>query len=352
MKIQIKKQLNKYREIRYNLRHKNEALRILDIIEKDTNYKLNNKMKKLIDEYANEVLGSKMYAPWLYVYTAYNQEFKEGWIPDNYFGYIVAPKVNNGLGTLAATKTLSKKVLHTDLLPDKFYVIDNTLYDINFNIVSNKNLKEVLFKESNDYFLKLNNSSQARGVFKISKNNFELDQIYGKGDAVIQTPIIQADFFEEVVPGSVATLRINTVKNKNKEIEFSSSFLRFGRQNETFVKVKSSINVPIIDSDGSFGIFASDPSWKRYYSHPDTGYEFAGKKVPYFKEVVRTCTELHKKIPHVGIIAWDVSVTNEGEIFLMEWNAKHPGIKFPEATVGPTFKELGWDKLHREERKT
>jgi len=63
-------------------------------------------MRSTIDDYALEILGSKMYAPWLYVYTAYNQEFKEGWIPDNYFGYIVAPIVNKGLGSLAATKTL------------------------------------------------------------------------------------------------------------------------------------------------------------------------------------------------------------------------------------------------------
>src|SRR5699024_955319 len=241
---------------------------IFDVIEKDTNYKLSNKMRSTIVAYALEILGYKMYAPRLYVYTAYNHEFKEGWIHDNYFGYIVAPKVNKGLGTLAATKTLSKKVLHTDLLPDKFYIIDDTLYDLNYNIIPNDKIKGNLFKESNELFLKLDNSNQARGVFKISSENFNLKQLFDKGDAVIQSPIKQADFFEEVVPGSVATLRINTIKNNNHQIVFSSSFLRFGRLNEEFVKVNSSINVPILDINGTFGEFASDPIWKRHYSHP------------------------------------------------------------------------------------
>ena len=347
MKSQIKKQLDKYKEKRYNIRHGKEALKILDVIEKDTNYKLSNKMRSTIDDYALEILGSKMYAPWLYVYTAYNQEFKEGWIPDNYFGYIVAPKVNKGLGTLAATKTLSKKVLHTDLLPDKFYIIDDTLYDLNYNIIPNDKIKGNLFKESNELFLKLDNSNQARGVFKISSENFNLKQLFDKGDAVIQSPIKQADFFEEVVPGSVATLRINTIKNNNHQIVFSSSFLRFGRLNEEFVKVNSSINVPILDINGTFGEFASDPIWKRHYSHPDTGFKFAGNKIPFFKNAVDACIKLHQKMPHLGIIAWDISLSNEGKIYLMEWNAKHPGIKFPEAAVGPTFKDLNWDKLHK-----
>lgn len=347
MKKTMKKQINNYKKKRYDSLHKQEAYKILNVIEKDTNYKLTNKTKNRIDDYAKEVLGSKSYAPWLYVYTAYNQEFKEGWIPDNYFGYIVAPTVNKGLGHLAATKTLSKKVLQTNLLPDKYYVIDNVLYDIEFNIIPNNRIKEVFFLDSDYFFMKLNNSSQARGVFPIYRNEFDIQDIFGKGDAVIQTPIIQTDFFEEVVPGSVATLRINTIKDKKNKIRFSSSFLRFGRKNEDFVQVKSSINVPIVDTNGSYGTFASDPLWKRHYSHPDTGYKFKGKKVPYFKKVIDTCLDLHKRVPHLGIIAWDIAITNKNEIKLMEWNAKHPGIKFPEAAVGPTFKDLHWDELHK-----
>jgi len=83
MKKISKKKLNNYKKHNYDHRHKMEAYQV---IEKDTNYVLSNKNKSIIDEYAKEVLRSTVYSPWLYVYTAYNQKFIEGWLPDNYFG--------------------------------------------------------------------------------------------------------------------------------------------------------------------------------------------------------------------------------------------------------------------------
>lgn len=109
MNKKAKKILKNIKKIRYDYVHKKEALKALKNIEDDTKYTLSAKDKSYIKEYAKETFGSTVYAYWLYVYTAYNQKFKEGWIPDNYFGNVVIPKINKGIGHISNMKTLSKK---------------------------------------------------------------------------------------------------------------------------------------------------------------------------------------------------------------------------------------------------
>ena len=49
-------------------------------------------------------------------------------------------------------------------------------------------------------------------------------------------------------------------------------------------------------------------------------------------------------MPYVRAIGWDVSVDKNDDVHVMEWNGNHNDIKFSEATVGPCFLGLGWEK--------
>src|SRR5690348_5528889 len=49
------------------------------------------RLVKLANAYSRDVFGSIKYAPWLRVYAAISGGFKEGWIPDNYYGIVVDP---------------------------------------------------------------------------------------------------------------------------------------------------------------------------------------------------------------------------------------------------------------------
>src|SRR5699024_7573129 len=184
------------------------------------------------------------------------------------------------------------KIIQTDKLPDKFYVIDRVMYDENFNIIPYGQIEKTIFSLSDEYYLKLDYSNQGKGVFKISRNHFDLNQILNQGDAVLQTPIKQSKFFDEILTDNVSTLRILTYKYNNNEIKFAASCLRVGRKNDDIVQASTSIKVPIIDEEGTFNAFANgDSDWKRFYEHPDTGYKFAGNKIPYFKNAVNDCID-------------------------------------------------------------
>src|SRR5437879_4239473 len=106
---------------RYDEYHKKEALKAVGAIEAYNGARLTPSLKKRADDYAIAVLGKKAYAPWLYVYALVGGAFKEGWIPDNFFGRVVWPAVNNGLGELTHYKSLTNVVLKTDSLPDIAY---------------------------------------------------------------------------------------------------------------------------------------------------------------------------------------------------------------------------------------
>lgn len=345
--LQIKKSVNKITELKYHNTHKKKAMFALNNIEKDTNYSLSLKEKSYIKNYAKERFGSTKYAYWLYVYTAFNQEFKEGWIPDNYFGLVVAPAINNGLGKLANVKTMTNRLINSSILPDKIYKINNQFYDRNNQFIEDEVLEDLLFDDKkNEYFVKKDDSNQGRGVFRLTYNNFDMNYFKKLNNFVIQSSIKQNPFFDEIVKGSVATVRVTTVKVKNK-IETRGYFLRVGREGSASINSESYIRVPIKNIHGELGEHAIDVNWQRLYKHPDTSFTFEGKKIPGFYKATKELEKIHEKFPHFSIIGWDISITEDENPQIIEWNADHPDVKFTEATIGPTFKDLNWESLSK-----
>jgi len=101
--------------VKWYFKHKREKDRAKKALQTIEGYrgKTEAKLIKLSNAYAQEVLGNKVCAPWLQVYSALQNEFKEGWIVDNYYKKEVVPKqreiqlmewnaLNNGI-TLSET---------------------------------------------------------------------------------------------------------------------------------------------------------------------------------------------------------------------------------------------------------
>jgi hypothetical protein len=112
------KAIDAARSSHYHDWHKKEAMKAVRVIETCNSQELTPALKKIADEYSRDIFGSRRYAPWLYVYSLVNGQFKEGWIPDNFFGKIVCPRVNKELVAVTGFKTFSNVVLRTNALPD------------------------------------------------------------------------------------------------------------------------------------------------------------------------------------------------------------------------------------------
>jgi hypothetical protein len=342
----VVKSILKYRHARrYHQKHAKETDHILKSIVKHTGRKLDEKCKKLCDDYAVEILGHKRYAPWLYVYSRISGEFKEGWIPDNYYGSMVVPKLQGKYGRISFLKPLNRLFFQCDLFPDLLSYVNGIFFDSDYKVVPAKSVNSILFRDQDRIVFKLDTSRKGRGIYVFNRESFSLEKIKQLGNGLFQRFIKQHDLLTKFTQSSVATLRLTTICEDDGTVSVRAGYLKMARQNETHVKAKNSVLVPINPEDGVFNDFGYKPGWIKTKMHPDTNMAFSGQVIPHFEECVETVTALHKKVPFARNIGWDLTVDNAGNVQIMEWNGWHNGVKFAEATQGPCFADLGWEKL-------
>jgi hypothetical protein len=335
--------LRKFLEIEYHRRHRRQALAILKSLEKDKG-KISREEKLTCDAYARGVFGSKKYAPWLYVYTKNQGEFKPGWIPDNYYGNVVLPRIKSDYGKISAFKSLQQFILKSELLNDTITRINGQFFTPNLLWIDPANVKKILFKFSSQVVFKEDDSLQGLGVRIFDTKNFDLEDISKLGNGVFQPYIEQHAVLSGFNPGSVATLRITTTSHMG-EVKIRGSYLRLGRLGDAHIKSASAIKVPVDTVTGCLSNEGFSPKLERLLHHPDSKIAFSGTVVPAFALAIKYVQELHAKVPFIGCVGWDLAIDYECKIRLLEWEGEHNDIKFMEATQGPMFRDLGWESF-------
>ena len=343
-KVFVKKMVNNYLSYRYHKEQKHVANRILKSIE-SVKGKTDPKLIKLSNDYACDVLGWSGFSPWLNVYCAVNQNFKEGWIPDNYYDKVVVPALKGDYGKVSELKSFTNKIFKSDFFPDRIYYVNGLWFSNDYQIISDEKIKEIIFKKSKKVVFKIDNSFQGKGVFLLEESKFEQNKIHLLGNGVVQDFIEQHSFFKELMPGSVSTIRITTVVDDDGIASMRACYLRIGRNFDSHVKSESHIRVPIKMETGELFEYGYLTNWFTIDKHPDTNILFAKKQIPNFAKCVTVALDLHKSVPFVRCIGWDMTVDKNNNVQVMEWNGTHNDIKFSEATQGPCFSDLGWEKL-------
>lgn len=331
-------------DVAYHKSHAYRARKILRGLERVLG-RVPERERRRCDEYAIDVFGHRDFAPWLQVYTALARTFKEGWIPDNFYGAAVVPALKGWYGKVSSLKPLNRLVFGSDLFPDIGAYVNGIFLDTDYQPVEPARFRELLFKENEKVAFKLDNSAQGRGIVFLTRDSFDEQQVRSFGNGVFQKFIHQHALFNEFAPNAVATLRITTAVDDQGKVAVRSSYLRLGSGKDTHVQSKTHVRVPIDIASGAFAEQGFMPDWLPTPVHPDSGKAFAGNAVPSFARCAAAVRELHAKVPYARCVGWDVAVDTEGAVRIMEWNAQHNDIKFSEATQGPCFRDLGWEKL-------
>jgi hypothetical protein len=244
------------------------------------------------------------------------------------------------------SKTIARRILGTELIPDLAYCINGFWLDRDHRQLQTSKLKDYLFADADAVFVKADRGARGEGVRKITRDEFDLEQLSRLGNIVVQSAIRQHPFFNQFTPDCVSTLRITTVKPPGQSAEHKASILRFGHAGATFV-TGDAIRVPVIDDRGTLSERAADASWVPHMVHPDSRVAFSGKHIPGFQRAVAMCEKLHDESPFAVLIGWDVAIDRSGAPVLMEWNEGAAGIALSEASLGPCFKNLGWENVWR-----
>lgn len=330
----------------YNYESNKQAKAALKAIE-GIKGKTDPKLITQANEYAKDVLGSRVYAPWLRAHSAMCGTFKEGWIPENYFGNIIVPNLQGETGATSFLKSLSKKIFHSNQFPDIGYFVNGSFYSEEYEHIDQSKAVQYLFQDNNRIVYKLNNSFQGRGLFVFDTDSFAIENLKRLGDGVFQRYIQQHQFFNAIMPNSAATIRILTVMNQLGAASVRAVYLRVGRNRDTHVTSNSQIAIPVNIENGKLNEYGHLKSWYVLESHPDTGFEFKDKVIPHFQGLLKKALELQNAMAFVKCIGWDMIVDTNNHIQVMEWNGFHTGIGFAEFTQGPCFKDLGWERLWR-----
>lgn len=329
---------------RYHYNHITQAKRILKRIEGGKG-SLSQSVVKQCDEYAVDILGHRHFAPWLYVYSVIAGRFKEGWIPDNYYGSAVIPKLKGDYGIVSALKPLHSAIFSHSCFPDLLSYSNGLYFDTECRVLPADSIKDRLFADQGRVVFKLNNSSRGRGIFFFDRESFDPSKIHKLGNGLFQRFIRQHREFQEFAKDSVATLRMTTVLLDDGTASLRASYLRLGIGTDTHVQSESHVRIPIDINSGTFSDIGFTPDWVEIEYHPTSKMRFRGKVIPAYDACHRLVTTLHRRVPYARCIGWDLAVDEQENVSVMEWNAQHNDIKFSEATQGPCFSDLHWEQL-------
>lgn len=306
---------------------------------------ISKKLMRDCDNYAIDILGHKKYAPWLYIYSAISGQFKEGWIPLNFYEAQVIPNIKGYYGDCSYLKPLNSFFFKTDKSPDLGSFVNGLFLDRFYRAHSFKELKSILFNNCTRVVFKVDNSLQGQGIYIFNKSNFSAKVLERLGNGVFQSYVNQHSLFNEYTLDSVATIRITTAVDDAGNASVRGAYLRLGVAQDTYVRSETAIRIPIGISTGVLADTGYMPSWITVNSHSDSRKNFTNVKIPSFENCINVVKSLQMKVPFVRCIGWDVTVDNEGEVVVLEWNGVHNGISFSEATQGPSFADLGWEKF-------
>jgi hypothetical protein len=330
----------------FHARHWAEAKRARRAIEKSKG-PTDPRQLRTATEYAGDVLGWRGYAPWLHLYTAVAGEFREGWIPDNYYARVVLPRMKGLYGRMSNLRALNMKVFDSSSFPDVASSVNGIFYTPRAEPIADADMVKFLAGAADVLIFKGDDTVRGQGISFLDTAALTLGRLKELGNGVFQTYIRQHEFFGDFTSSAVATLRITTAVDDDGRPSVRACYLRLGRTGDTHITVKRRIRVAVDPAEGWLAGSGFLPSWEPVGRHPDTGLSFEGRQIPFFSKCVSTVLDLHAKCSLARCIGWDVVVDTDDEVKIMEWNGMHNDIKFSEATQGPCFAGLGWDRLHR-----
>ena len=297
-----------------------------------------------IKKYAKNELGSSSYWPWLVLYSEIRERFIPGWIPQDYYRFVLLKKYNTELAIrISESKTMDYQFFPEFAFKPLFYQIYGNLYSPEGELLSNLEVNDLLKKYNAELVIKESYGWQGKQVTFLHSNEFGLDNLKKNKSYTIQPVIKQHEELEKIHPSSVNTIRVNTYLDEKGAPVLLNALLRFGIDGSRVDNSSNGGSICFIGEDGKCEKWSYD-----YYSsksgthHPNTNVEFSKIKIPNYALLLRKCLNSHKKFPYARIIGWDIAINLDGEPVLLEWNTNVPSLWKSEAIKGPL-----WEKIPR-----
>lgn len=204
-----------------------------------------------------------------------------------------------------------------------------------------------LFKIAPDCFIKKSDSNQGKDVFKVNIDNLNevVKKIDIKEQYIIEKTIVQHHAVSEINPDCLNTLRVMTYRSGDR-VEVADCIFKMGVKGiHADNGVVGGMFIPYDIKNNKLACTAYQNithGAKSFEKHPDTGFIFKDKPLPFPKEILKMAKEAALLFDREWI-GWDIGYSPDGPIFV-EGNGG-PSIVFMQiASKGlfadPLYKEV------------
>ncbi|MBR2182351.1 MAG: hypothetical protein IJ858_02820 [Acidaminococcaceae bacterium] len=215
---------------------------------------------------------------------------------------------------------------------------------IDLDIATEAEISDFLNRHK-EFFLKEKMGMEGRGVKKLDNRQVtDVHKFRQKHQGyILEEAIVACNEIAEFCPASVNTLRVTVLKNQHtKKFEIMSAVIRtsIGAETDNFT-----LGGIVADIDIETGRIISkgiNSKGEEFEFHPVSGKRFENFVIPCWNDIVDTIFELCEIYPLAGYVGFDVVVSNDRGVLIIEGNdnAHHGNYQLAKRRgMWPDFKE-------------
>lgn len=295
--------------------------------------KLTKAQKKEVNDFYISMIGKKVPLYSHEYFYSRTGVFSKDYIPKDFYTLEIRPRANvYGFQAAYDDKNIYDLILAGENLVHTFLKNMNGYYYYEGKPVSEEeaiklcqNLDNVIIKPSMEL--------QGNGVKMLSVKNGKTnvdDKTIGevfkqyKHNFLIQERVKQHKDIAALNPSSVNTMRILSYRS-GMEVLIVYSVIRIGRGGQVIDNQCAGGISTTITKDGKLGKAAFGGYSEDDVRVTDSGITLDGYQLPSYDKAIEFVKRLHMKLPYFNIIGWDVSIEENGEPILIEYNTD-PGL--------------------------
>ena len=270
------------------------------------------------------------------------------YIPQEFYLNMVLPYYNNS----RVVDAYKDKNAFELFVPKKFLPatvmkrINGDFYDPDggyiTNDVNSQKLIDCLSAENEVIVKNAMDSGRGQNVRKYSikspQDAAEILKAWTARDYVVQKGIKQHPFFAQFNKSSVNIIRVNTWYHEGR-VEVSTPVLRFGMPGYAtdvcYIDGKETVNLIGVTDDGYLRDKVVD--LRGEVKDLNAVFPNINREVPSWQKIVAMISEGASRLKQTHIIGWDVTVTEEGEPKVIEYNILVPSTYSSQVTDGPMW---------------
>jgi Sugar-transfer associated ATP-grasp len=300
---------------------------------------LNRHVKRTIKEYAKQRFGKTAYWPYLALYTEIRGEFIKGWLPYDYYRFVLLPKINPKPSMYLSTqKTYDYRLFGEFAIRPLFIFVSGMFFNTTMEIVEKSRVKK-FFSDYNDIIVVKEDSGYGgKQVRIIPSAAFIIEELQTDKNYIIQPYIKQYKILNDLYPESVNDFRVLTYLKTDGSVTVIFVALRFGADGLKVDNVTSGGSCLYFDLNGNPSKTSYDDlGFPLSDKHKNTGFLFSNITIPTFQVMLEKCKNAHKKYPYTRLIGWDVCIDSSGDPKLLEWNTNNMEFSSFDAKFGPLW---------------